>query len=118
MNHLAPDCAVRSDTELHQPYGRDPESHFVVDAKPVGSGDALVSADEEDAAVVLLLHKTGFAVVVVVVSGCVIDSAASVRLVDESIVFVVKSEPVRGSAVAAGLVNEPNYFAVKPVGEV
>lgn len=52
MNNLAPDCAVGSDAELHQPYGRDPESNLVVEAKPVGSGDALVSADEEDAAVV------------------------------------------------------------------
>lgn len=50
-------------------------------------------------------------------AGCVTDSAASVCLVDEPIFFAVKSEPVRGSAVAAGLVNEPNYSAVKPVGE-
>lgn len=77
--------------------------------------DALVFADEKDAAVVRQVDKTGFAVVVE--PGCVADSAASVCLVGEPIFAAVKSEPGIGSAVAAELVDEPGSFAVKPVDE-
>lgn len=66
--------------------------------------DALVSADEEDAAVAVEPVRAA-------------DSAVSVCLVGEPISVAVKSGPGIGSAVAAELVHEPGSSAVKPVGE-
>lgn len=77
--------------------------------------DALVSADEKDAAVVQQVDTTGFAVAYEPV--CVADSAVPVCLVGEPIFVAVKSEPGIGSAVVAELVHEPGSSAVKPVGE-
>lgn len=78
--------------------------------------DALMCAVEKDAAVVQLVDKAD--PVVAAEPGCEADSAASVRPVDEPIfAAAAKSEPGTGSVAAAGLVNEPRSFAVKPVGE-
>lgn len=72
-------------------------------------------AVEKDAAVVRLGDKAD--PVAAAEPGCEADSAASVRLVDEPIFAAAKSEPGTSSVAAAGLVNEPRSFAVKPVGE-
>lgn len=78
--------------------------------------DALVSADEKDAAVVRPMDKTGSAAAAVE-PGCAADSAASGCLVGEPIFAAAKSEPGTSSAAAAELVNGPHSFAVKPGGE-
>lgn len=115
MSQLAPGCAAGPEAELHQTCDADPESLLVVLVKLAGEpSDALVSADEKDAAVVRLVDRTGSAVAVE--PGCEADSAASGCLEDEPI-SAVKSEPGTNSAAAAELVNEPCSFAVKPVGE-
>lgn len=73
--------------------------------------DALVSADEEDAAAVQLGDEAGPAAA----PGYEADSAASGGSADES-VSAAESEPGTNSAAAAWLANEPCSFAVKPVG--
>lgn len=76
--------------------------------------DALLSADERDAAVERPVDKNGFPAAEE--PGGVADSAVSVCLVGESVFAAGKSEPGTGSAAAAELENEPGSFAVKPVG--
>lgn len=116
MSQRAPGCAAGSEAELHQTSGADPESLPVVLVKLVEEpSDALVFADEKDAAVVQLMDRTGSAVAVA--PGGEADSVASVCLVDEPTFAVVKSEPGTSSADAAEPADEPCSFAVTPVGE-
>lgn len=76
--------------------------------------DALLSADENDAAVERPVDKNGFPVAEE--PGDVADSAVSVCLVGESVFAAGKSEPGTGSAAAAELENEPGSSVAKPVG--
>lgn len=116
MNRRAPGCAAGSEAELHQTCGADPESLLVVQVKLAEEpADALVSADEKDAAVVRPADRTGPAVAAE--AGCEADSAASGCPVGEPTFAAVKSEPGTSSAAAAEHVNEPRSSAVKPAGE-
>lgn len=104
--------------EIHQICGADPESLLAVNVKLVEEPpDALVTADEKDAAVVQLTNMTGPAVAAAAQSVCEGGSAVSAYPVGEPISAAVAPESGTSSVAAGELVNEPYSFAVKLVGE-